>query len=34
VAKEWPAEELASRTFLVSIAGVISFIAVVFLFIL
>lgn len=32
--KAWPADELAKRTFYVSIAGVGMFIAVVFLFIL
>jgi hypothetical protein len=34
MATKWPAEELAKRTFLISMAGVCSFIAVVFLFIL
>ncbi len=34
MAKAWPADELARRTFLVSMAGVGAFIAVVFLFIL
>jgi hypothetical protein len=34
MAKAWPAEDLAWRTFLISMAGVIGFIAVVFLFIL
>lgn len=34
MAKEWPAEDLAWRTFLISMVGVGAFIAVVFLFIL
>jgi hypothetical protein len=34
MAKEYPAEELAQRTFLISMLGVGAFIAVVFLFIL
>lgn len=34
MAKAWSSEELARRTFLISMAGVGSFIAVVFLFIL
>jgi hypothetical protein len=34
MAKAYPADELATRTFLVSMAGIGAFIAVVFLFIL
>ena len=34
MANAWPAEDLAWRTFAISIAGVLGFIAVVFLFIL
>ena len=34
MAKAWPANELAYRTFLISMGGVGAFIAVVFLFIL
>ena len=34
MAKAWPPEELAWRTFAISMAGVIGFIAVVFIFIL
>jgi hypothetical protein len=34
MAKEWPPEDLAWRTFLISMAGVLTFIIVVFLFIL
>lgn len=34
MAKAWPADELAKRTFYVSMAGVGAFIAVVFIFIL
>lgn len=34
MAKAYPADELALRTFLVSMAGVVGFIVVVFLFIL
>ena len=34
MAKAYPAEELASRTFLIAVAGIGAFIAVVFLFIL
>lgn len=34
MAKEWSAEDLAWRTFLISMAGVAAFIAAVFLFIL
>jgi hypothetical protein len=34
MAKAWPPEDLAWRTFLISMAGVGTFIAVVFLFIL
>jgi len=34
MAKQWPSDELAWRTFLISMAGVGGFIAVVFLFIL
>lgn len=34
MAKEWPADDLAYRTFVITMAGVGAFIAVVFLFIL
>jgi hypothetical protein len=34
MAKEYPSEELALRTFVISIVGVLVFIAVVFIFIL
>lgn len=34
MANDWPAEELAKRTFYITIAGVGAFIAVVFIFIL
>lgn len=34
MSKEWPADELATRTFLISMAGIGAFIAVVFIFIL
>jgi hypothetical protein len=34
MAKAWPADELAKRTFIVSMAGVGAFLAVVFIFIL
>lgn len=34
MAKEWPPDELAWRTFLISMVGVGAFIAIVFLFIL
>jgi hypothetical protein len=34
MATAWPADELARRTFLISMAGVVAFIAVVFIFIL
>ena len=34
MAKEWPPDDLATRTFLISMAGIGIFIAVVFIFIL
>ncbi len=34
MAKEWPSDELANRTFLIGIAGLVAFIAVVFIFII
>lgn len=34
MAKEWSSEELAWRTFLVSIAGVVAFIAAAFIFVI
>jgi hypothetical protein len=34
MAKEYPPDELATRTFLITMAGVLSFIAVAFLFVI
>jgi hypothetical protein len=34
MAKEWPPDDLATRTFLISMVGIAAFIAVVFIFIL
>jgi hypothetical protein len=34
MAREFPSDELAARTFLISMAGVLAFIAVVFLFVI